>query len=281
MTLTHNKTLDWADAANDAPKHDGLTPFGERVVKEMNRLGMLVDISHVSPATMADALRVSQAPVIASHSSAYAFARRRETFPTTSCTGSQEEWRRDHGQFLLGLHRSGIGQKGRRPRADSAGEVPRPAPRAKAMEEWYKTESPKRREGRSSDVADHIDHIVKVAGIDHVGIGSDFDDHPLARRPRGRVDLPPTHRGIAAARGMRNPTFIRFWAGMKYEPCHRLARSPGGVRATKTRPEVDEIRPERRRAVNGCSKSQFGPADTDGTVARHGCQAVLDIAVFF
>ena len=72
MTLTHNTTLDWADAANDEPRHDGLTPFGERVVKEMNRLGMLVDISHVSPATMADALRVSQAPVIASHSSAYA-----------------------------------------------------------------------------------------------------------------------------------------------------------------------------------------------------------------
>ena len=72
MTLTHNTTLDWADAATDAPKHDGLTPFGERVVKEMNRLGMLVDISHVSPDTMADALRVSQAPVIASHSSAFA-----------------------------------------------------------------------------------------------------------------------------------------------------------------------------------------------------------------
>src|SRR5581483_6941962 len=71
MTLTHNVTLDWADAANDSPKHDGLSPFGERVVREMNRLGMLVDISHVSPATMADALRVSQAPVIASHSSAY------------------------------------------------------------------------------------------------------------------------------------------------------------------------------------------------------------------
>ncbi|MGC8644274.1 MAG: dipeptidase, partial [Isosphaeraceae bacterium] len=72
MTLTHNKTLDWVDAATDTPRHDGLTPFGERVVKEMNRLGMLVDISHVSPATMADVLRVSRAPVIASHSSAFA-----------------------------------------------------------------------------------------------------------------------------------------------------------------------------------------------------------------
>ena len=72
MTLTHNVTLSWADAATDAPKHGGLTPFGERVVREMNRLGMLVDISHVSPDTMADALRVSKAPIIASHSSAYA-----------------------------------------------------------------------------------------------------------------------------------------------------------------------------------------------------------------
>src|SRR5262245_7510147 len=74
MTLTHISTLDWADAATDDPKSDGLSPFGERVVKEMNRLGMLVDISHVSPATMADVLRVTQAPVIASHSSAYAVA---------------------------------------------------------------------------------------------------------------------------------------------------------------------------------------------------------------
>src|SRR5206468_6282782 len=71
MTLTHNETLPWADAATDTPAHDGLTPFGERVVREMNRLGMLVDISHVSPATMADALRVSKAPIIASHSNAY------------------------------------------------------------------------------------------------------------------------------------------------------------------------------------------------------------------
>src|SRR5947209_8925882 len=72
MTLTHNTTLDWADAATDSPRHDGLSPFGERVVKEMNRLGMLVDISHVAPATMADVLRVSEAPIIASHSSARA-----------------------------------------------------------------------------------------------------------------------------------------------------------------------------------------------------------------
>src|SRR6185312_8160772 len=74
MTLTHNTTLDWADAAVDVPRNHGLSPFGERVVREMNRLGMLVDISHVSPETMDDALRVSRAPIIASHSSAFAIA---------------------------------------------------------------------------------------------------------------------------------------------------------------------------------------------------------------
>ena len=105
MTLTHNTTLDWADAATDAPKHDGLTPFGERVVKEMNRLGMLVDISHVSPATMADALRVSQAPVIASHSSAYAICPSPRNVPDEILTGPQAERRGRDGQLLLGLRR--------------------------------------------------------------------------------------------------------------------------------------------------------------------------------
>ena len=84
MTLTHSKTIRLGGLSHDAAKHDGLSPFGERVVKEMNRLGMLVDISHVSPATMADALRVSKAPLIASHSSALPSARRPATSPTTS-----------------------------------------------------------------------------------------------------------------------------------------------------------------------------------------------------
>jgi membrane dipeptidase len=74
MTLTHSETLDWADSATDKPRHHGLTPFGEEVVREMNRLGMLVDISHVSAETMRHALKVSRAPVIASHSSAFALA---------------------------------------------------------------------------------------------------------------------------------------------------------------------------------------------------------------
>src|SRR6202020_1593492 len=81
MTLTHNVTLDWADAALDSAKHGGLTPFGKEVVREMNRLGMLVDISHVSPGVMSDALTVSEAPVIFSHSGARALVNHRRNVP--------------------------------------------------------------------------------------------------------------------------------------------------------------------------------------------------------
>ena len=88
MTLTHGKTLDWADSATDEPRHGGLTRFGEEVVREMNRLGMLVDLSHVSEETMDDALRVSEAPVIFSHSSARGHLRdTRATCPTRSSRG--------------------------------------------------------------------------------------------------------------------------------------------------------------------------------------------------
>ena len=176
MTLTHNTTLDWADAANDAPKHDGLTPFGERVVKEMNRLGMLVDISHVSPATMADALRVSQAPVIASHSSAYAICPSPAQRPRRHPQGREAERRRDHGQLLLGLRRPRGRQEDAGGHPGDAGQVPRPrGARQGDGEPGMKSDEAKFARGTYRDVADHIDHIVKVAGIDHVGIGSDFD----------------------------------------------------------------------------------------------------------
>ena len=89
MTLTHNVTLDWADAAQDTLKHGGLTPFGREVVREMNRLGMLVDLSHVSPGVMSNTLDVAEAPVIFSHSSAYAITPTSETFPTPSWPASR------------------------------------------------------------------------------------------------------------------------------------------------------------------------------------------------
>ena len=107
MTLTHTDTLDWADSATDKPKHNGLTPFGEQVVREMNRLGMLVDISHVSADTMRHALRVTRAPVIASHSSAFALAAHPRNVPDDVLKLVSEERRRRHGQLLSRLHHAG------------------------------------------------------------------------------------------------------------------------------------------------------------------------------
>ena len=177
MTLTHNVTLDWADAANDSARHGGLTRFGEEVVREMNRLGMLVDLSHVSPGTMSDALNVTEAPVIFSHSSARALADVPRNVPDSILRRLPANGGVVMVTFVpafispaVGAHatrRQGA-EAGFRDRAmgDTAGvrrdlaawDAANPAPRATL-----------------SQVADHIDHIRGVAGADHVGIGGDFD----------------------------------------------------------------------------------------------------------
>ena len=173
MTLTHNKTLDWADAATDEPKHDGLSPFGERVVREMNRLGMLVDISHVAPSTMRDALRVSKAPVIASHSSAYALTPHPRNVPDDVLTQVKE-----NGGVIMVNFYSGFIVPDYAPKSAEAREAlrikyPDPVEYREAYRAFMAENTALR--GTVGTVADHIDHIVQVAGIDHVGIGSDFD----------------------------------------------------------------------------------------------------------
>jgi membrane dipeptidase len=158
MTLTHSKTIAWADSATDEPKHGGLTPFGEDVVREMNRIGMLVDISHVSPETMLDALRVTRAPVIFSHSSARAIC----DHPRNVSDDVLRLLPENGGVVMVNFF-SGFVVPMDQQKADKA------------------------RRGTVQDVVDHIDHIVKVAGIDHVGIGSDFDGIP--RTPRQLDDV--------------------------------------------------------------------------------------------
>lgn len=158
MTLTHSRSLTWADSATDDTRANGLSPFGEEVVREMNRLGMLIDLSHVSVETMKRALEISKAPVIFSHSSARA----------------------------INYHPRNVNDEVLRLTAANGGVV---------MVNFYSgyiapTEQIKQDDkslGTLGDVVDHIEHIIRVAGIDHVGIGSDFDGVP--RLPVGLEDV--------------------------------------------------------------------------------------------
>lgn len=179
MTLTHGDTLSWADSATDEPRHGGLTEFGEEVVREMNRLGMLVDISHVSPDTMRDALRISRAPVIASHSSACAVAPHPRNVPDDVLKLVAE----NGGVVMVNFFSGFIVPESARAAAEFTAfrrelkaKHTEQADFEAAVERWQR-EHPLAA-GTVHTVVDHIDHIVKVAGVDHVGLGSDFDGVP-------------------------------------------------------------------------------------------------------
>ena len=176
MTLTHSDTLDWADAATDEARHGGLTPFGEEVVQTMNELGMLVDISHVSADTMRDVLRVSRSPVIASHSSAYAVAPHPRNVPDDVL----KLVKMNRGVVMVNFYSGFVVAESARARAkmfdvrrELEARFPDPKEFEKAYEQWQKANPIQ--PGSIHDVVDHIDHIVKIAGIDHVGLGSDYD----------------------------------------------------------------------------------------------------------
>jgi membrane dipeptidase len=198
MTLTHTTNTPWADSATDTPAHHGLTPFGVEVVKEMNRLGMLVDLSHVSPDTMRAALAASQAPIIFSHSSARALDDHPRNVPDDVLravavnggvvmvnfappyvSAARNHWEADHAaertRFnsppYAGLY---IGQPERAKAALTEWEAQHPMPVTTLAQ-----------------VADHVEHIRQVAGVDHVGIGSDFDGIPDAPAGLEGVDRYP------------------------------------------------------------------------------------------
>ena len=189
MTLTHNDNIPWADSATDEERLGGLSRFGEEVVREMNRIGMLVDLSHVSPGTMRDALRVSEAPVVFSHSSARAVCDHPRNIPddvlallpgngglamvtfvpkfilpaAIQWTVAADENMRAHGLHALDTTEAGM-------RVQREFEAANPRPVATA-----------------STVADHLDHMREVAGIDHIGIGGDYDG--TAFTPSGLDDV--------------------------------------------------------------------------------------------
>jgi membrane dipeptidase len=177
MTLTHNVTLDWADAALDSAKHKGLTPFGDSVVREMNRLGMLVDLSHVSPGTMSAALNVSQAPVIFSHSGARALVDVPRNVPDSILRRVTTNGGIVMVPFVTGFVSPAVllyDQSTRPVMKDLQAKYGNDtAGITREINQWRAAH----REPRAtlSQVADQIEYVRKVAGVDHVGIGSDFD----------------------------------------------------------------------------------------------------------
>jgi membrane dipeptidase len=193
MTLTHNNTNNWADSCCDTAKHNGLSDFGKEVVREMNRLGMLIDVSHVSDKTMSDVMDVSTAPVIASHSSARALADRTRNIPDDLL----RRFTKNGGVVMVNFYPGFIDQK---VVIASRERDARLKPQTDALKEQYKDDPKKLEEETNKLMAanplpktpfsvliDHFDHIVKVVGIDHVGIGSDFDGIPSL--PIGMDDI--------------------------------------------------------------------------------------------
>jgi membrane dipeptidase len=234
MTLTHFNTNNWADSSGDAPKHNGLTPFGKAVVLEMNRLGMLVDVSHVSDKTFYDAIETSKAPIIASHSSARALA----GHPRNMTDDMLIALAKNGGVVMVNFYPVFLSDEVRA--ADKERDQKLAADIAA-----LKAQDPS--EGAVFDagvaklyaanplppvsytrIADHIDHIVKVAGIDHVGIGSDFDGitstpvgmEDVSKLPNLRAELKKRGYSETDIRKIMGENFMRVFAEVE-----RVART--------------------------------------------------------
>ncbi len=203
MTLTHSDSLDWADSCSDEPRANGLTPFGVNVVHEMNRLGMMVDLSHVSPDTMKAALKATKAPVIFSHSSARAVADHARNVPDDVLKLVKE----NRGVVMVNFYSGFLTPDGARAMKlmfEKGRELKKQFPDddAKykdAFRAWAKTNDYPA--GDVTDIVKHIDHVVKVAGIDCVGIGSDFDGVPKLPTQMSDVSCYPLITQLLLDRG--------------------------------------------------------------------------------
>jgi membrane dipeptidase len=166
MTLTHSNNNNWADSSGEAPRHNGLTPFGKDVIREMNRLGMMVDVSHVSDKTFWDALETSRAPLFASHSSCRALSR----IPRNMTDDMIAALARKGGVVQINFGCEFLSQKSADASSWTNKSLPRPVTPKEKEEERARIP-----QASLSDVVAHIDHVVKLAGAGAVGIGSDFD----------------------------------------------------------------------------------------------------------
>lgn len=243
MTLTHGKSVGWADSSTDAPRANGLTAFGRQVVAEMNRLGMLVDVAHVSDATMAAVLAVTKAPVIASHSNARAIADRPRNIPDdllaaigrnggvvmvnaypAFLSSAWNDWDNRRGAFAKaqGLPSNLYGRQA--PAAVQAWEAANPAPRVTA-----------------ATMADHVEHIARVAGRAHVGIGGDYDGiSGTGPEGMGGVDGYPLLFAELARRGWSDRDLSALAQG---NVLRVLSRAEAVAQSLANQPPVDAIAP--------------------------------------
>ena len=236
MTLTHNNTNDWADACCDTARHNGLSDFGKEVVREMNRLGMFVDVSHVSDKTMADVLDTTRAPVIASHSSARALSNHRRNIPDDLL----RRIAKNGGVVMINFYPVFLDE---RARVASNERNEKLKPQLDALDARFKND-PKRLEAERdkllatmplpptplSVLIDHIDHVARVAGVDHVGLGSDFDGVPylpvgmedVAQLPNITYELLRRGYGEGDVRKILGGNLLRAFAEVE-----RVARASG------------------------------------------------------
>ncbi|NCN85373.1 MAG: membrane dipeptidase [Sphingomonadales bacterium] len=220
MTLTHSSNTEWADSATDSPEHGGLTPFGEQIVREMNRLGMLVDLSHVSPDTMRDTLAIARAPVIFSHSSARGVADHPRNVPDDVLKALGK----NGGIVMVNFYPGYVSEARRHWDSELAAQktllnappygglyIGQPEKAAAALAEWQKAHPmPKT---TVAMVADHIDYILKVAGPDHIGIGADLDGIPDAPEGLDAVDKYPALFAELMRRGWSDENLGKLSSG--------------------------------------------------------------------
>jgi len=212
ITLTHWRTTDWADAATDSARYDGLSPLGETVIAEMNRLGILVDLSHVSDATMSDALRLSRAPVIFSHSSARALSNHVRNVPDSIL----ERVAANKGIVMVNFNPPFISEQARLhdvKRDSVVRELRAAGADSAAVRDSLQAWNRRAPRAALTEVADHIDHIRRVAGADNVGLGSDFDG--ITAVPRGLEDVSKFPDLVAELlrRGWTRPNLVKLLSG--------------------------------------------------------------------